>query len=102
MTESKSEAKQFTVFNALFRVVLMFTPIFGPYLLGAKGGLEIVIPFIWLVCMGPVACCVGIPNYEDWDESAKPFRFIFNSVVYLYVIMLVIGLGGWFIGGWRY
>jgi hypothetical protein len=78
-----------TKFEVFWRISAILTPIILPSFLRLGENLHIIIPGLWIACMGPIFLFPSL-NDEDWEESAKPYKFIFDSTAKLFIGLLLI------------
>ena len=91
--ENKKEInveKQVTFIEVVIRLCLIFSPVILPQFLATDKMSKIIIPTIWFAIFGPVFLMPHL-NYDNWSENAKPFFWIFKSIFFLYMMLLI----GW-------
>jgi hypothetical protein len=70
----------------------MMGPIVGPQIynfniFGEKS--HIIIPLLWIVFLGPFWFLPSL-NDDEWEEDAKPYKFIFESVGKLLLGLIIL------------
>jgi hypothetical protein len=84
-----SEEEKVTLLEVYWRLIIIVAPIIGPYLLDASKGAKVVIPAMWLIFMGPLFM-IPLQNIDMWEEDAKPYYWIFQSIGKLYLGLIII------------
>ncbi len=101
MTAKKSD-RRVTVQEVWLRLTIIISPLIGPYLFDMSKTAQVVVPGLWLVCMGPFFL-IPTSNFDAWEEDAKPYHWIFQSIAKLYLGLIIIsGLMYLFFGRGRY
>ena len=82
-----------TLFEVFWRLILTFFPFILPLFFYNEGVLKAVL--IW----GLVYICVlgpwwFLPNLDEneWEENAKPFKIIFDSIIWVIGALLMLSL----------
>lgn len=82
------EEKKVTLLEVYVRLLLIVTPIVGPYIFDASKGAQVAIPSIWLICMGPFFL-IPIQDIDKWEEDAKQYYWIFQSIGKIYLALII-------------
>lgn len=93
-----SENEKVTILEIYWRLLVIVAPIIGPYLFDASKGAKVVIPAMWLICMGPFFM-IPLQNIDMWEDEAKPYYWIFQSIGKIYLGLIIISGAMYFLFG---
>jgi|688.fasta_scaffold2394100_1 hypothetical protein len=82
------DEKKVTLANVYFRLLLIVAPIVGPYIFDASKGAQVVVPALWLICLGPFFL-IPIQDIDKWEEDAKKYYWIFQSIGKIYLALII-------------
>ena len=75
--------------EAIFRLIVIFSPLIVPQFINFGENLCVYIPIIWMIFFAPIYFCPNL-SLEFWDEKAKPFHYIFIHIGKIYSLGMMI------------
>jgi hypothetical protein len=87
-TEDTTKENKVTLLEVLVRLLLIISPVILPQFFATEKMTKIIIPVIWFVIYGPFFVMPHL-NYDQWEDNAKPFFWIFKSIFLIYMALLV-------------
>ena len=84
------EEKKVTQFEVFWRLLVIFGPIVLPQFINFGHKMEFIIPLLWILFMGPVFFSPSL-NMKDWEEDAKQYFWIFDSIWKIFFGLLIFG-----------
>ncbi len=82
--------KKVTQFEVFWRLLVIVSPVVVPQFIDFGNKMDFAIPLIWILFMGPMFFCPSL-NIEDWEDDAKPYFWIFDSLWKLFFGLLILG-----------
>lgn len=91
----ENEEKKISTVEAIIRLILMFGPIIIPPIVASTRNGKAILPAFWLIFMMPLWL---IPDpARQWEEGAKKFEWIFDSVGKIMFALFCISLAPYFL-----
>ena len=82
--------KKVTLFEVSWRICAIFGPFIFPYMINTSSDGKWVWGVLWIAFFGPFWFCLHDAADDEWEESAKPFKWIFDSIPKLFLGLIIL------------